>query len=258
MYEPMDCEFFNDQQTSTSTKTLTSNDDREKFVDSLLANYLTDEKMREKSQLRDKLKFKRHQLDTASKQIRKEKKRKNNLEALTSGLNVHASKEAKQLKTKKLILSCKLKKTLRLYKLNKKDKIEYEKYEAMNGLWKTYAASCLLTLISNEENNPNFTELNVLNCLKQIDYHGCHLTVTRSSSKYQIGIAGIVLQDKKNAFFILTKDNKVKIIPKTGCNFQFELFDSIKMTLNGDNMCYRPEMRTTKHVKIKNKKNIII
>ena len=77
--------------------------------------------------------------------------------------------------------------------------------------------------------------------------------MTQSSSKSQIGLSGIVLQDKKNVFFLITKENKIIIVPKNGNLFEFKLFDSFKMTLVGSNMCYRSEMRSTKHAKIKTK-----
>ena len=89
-----------------------------------------------------------------------------------------------------------------------------------------------------------------------LDYHGCHLTVTHSSSNYQIGLSGIVLQDRKNVFILITKENTIKIVQKNGNLFEFTLFGSIKMTLVGANFCHRPEMRNTKHAKIKTKLNI--
>merc|ERR1712150_401388 len=101
--------------------------------------------------------------------------------------------------------------------------------------------------------NKNLNEENVLNCLKQLDYHGCDLTVTKSATKSLIGFNGLVLQDKKNVFYLLTKQNEIKIVPKCGSLFEFELMGFCKMTLVGSNICHRPEMRSTKHAKIKTK-----
>lgn len=82
------------------------------------------------------------------------------------------------------------------------------------------------------------------------------MTVVSSKSRYLIGLSGIVIQEKKNVFFIVTKENKIKILPKMGNLFEFELFGSIKMTLVGSNMCFKPELRSTKHAKIKTRSNI--
>ena len=101
----------------------------------------------------------------------------------------------------------------------------------------------------------NYINIDSLFC-QVLDYHGCHLTVTQSTSKSQIGLSGIVLQEKKNVFFLLTKENKIIVVPKCKTLFEFKLFDNFKMTLVGSNMCYRTEMRSTKHAKIKTKINI--
>jgi ribonuclease P protein subunit POP4 len=224
---------------------------KEFLDDAFLAKYLGEEKLKEKFELREKIKHKRQQIELTSKHVRSDRQAKaRRLEKKKAGKN-------------KLVLSCKMKKKLGMYKLDKNEKLEYEKYEAMNKLWRSYAYSCLLTCLpdnldASRESQSSagcLSEESVLNCLKQLDYHGCHLTVTRSNSKYQIGLSGFVLQDRKNVFFLLTKENKIKIVQKSGNLFELELFDC-KFTLVGANMCYKPEIRTTKHAKIKSKTNI--
>jgi ribonuclease P protein subunit POP4 len=255
MYEPINQEFLNSSQHDDCPmppSACLTNEEREAFADSFLSKYLGEEKMREKDSLRDKIKFKRQQLELATKHLRIQAKKKQ------TNLAKHAESQDSKLKKKKLILTCKLKKSLRMYKLNKRDHLDYKKYEAINELWKNYAQSCLLTCLPSKLNVDSFclSEESVLNCLKVLDYHGCHLTVTHSGSKSQIGLTGIVLQDKRNVFFLVTKENKIIILPKSGNLFEFKLFDKFKMTLVGSNMCYRPEMRSTKHAKIKTKLNI--
>jgi RNase P/RNase MRP subunit p29 len=253
MYEQIGSEFLESSRLadseSISNMIVTSIDDREKFLDSFLSEYLNDEKVREKDSLREKLKYKRHQLEIASKQMRKEEKKKKDADALAAGFGSQNSKNY----IKKLSLNSKLKKKLKMYKLNKNEKLDYTKYEKINNLWNTYATSCLQACLGPNE---TLNEENVLNCLKQLDYHGCHLNVIKSSTKCLIGIKGIVLQDKRNVFYILTKENKIKILPKSGNLFEFELMNSFKMILVGSNMCYKPEMRTTKHAKIKTRTDI--
>lgn len=254
MYEQIGEEFV-EGSSATSSRSLALNtiEEREFFVDSLLTNLLGDAKLREKDSLVNKLKHKRHQLEVNTKQIRREEKLKREL---ANG----RTKTAKIKNKKRLVLNCKLKKSLRMYKLDKNAELDYSKYEKMNESWNMYAISCLMTHLPKNLDNQNqerslLHEENVLNCLKQMDYHGACLTVTSSNSKYQIGISGIVLQDKKNVFFLLTKENKIKIIPKFGNLFEFDLL-GCKLTLVGSNMCHRPEMRTTKHAKLKTKVDI--
>ena len=120
--------------------------------------------MREKDSLRDRIKFKKHQLELATKHMRSEAKKKRQV---TAGQDSSKSKDNK----KKLVLSCKLKKTLRMYKLDKSERLEYSKYEAINKLWENYAQSCLLTCLPPKGKNPetekfSLSEENVLHCLK--------------------------------------------------------------------------------------------
>jgi ribonuclease P protein subunit POP4 len=225
-------------------------EDRDIFVDQLLTSLLGEEKLKEKNSIAEKLKYKKHQLDVASKQLRKEAK---------------AKREQNQpIKRKKFVLTSKTKKKLGMYKINKNEKLDYNKYLKVNEIWNNYAASCLLTcmpktlpdeLESLEASILN--EENALNCLKQIDYHGSILTVTRSNCRTLVGISGIVLQDKKNVFFLLNKDNEIKIISKAGSLFELELFGCVKLTLVGSNMLHKPEMRITKHARIKTKVDIL-
>ena len=253
MYEPIDAEFLDsshEQSDAPMPAAFLSNEEREMFTDKFLSKYLGEAKLREKDSLRDKIKYKKHQLELATKHMRAEEKKKRQ--------SIAGEDQASKGKKKKLVLSCKLKKSLRMHRLNKEDRLDYSKYEAINHLWQSYAHSCLLTCLppAKDMDKLSLSEENVLHCLKVLDYHGCHLTVTHSSSKCQIGLSGIVLQDKRNVFFLISKDNTIKIVPKSGTIFEFTLFESIKMTLVGSNMCFRPEMRNTKHAKIKTKLNI--
>lgn len=236
---------------STDDKSLdvgNSNSDRDIFVDSLLQGLLGDEKLKQKDSLAEKIKYKRHQLETASKHLKRQEKLKKQ------------TINTKSKKTKKV--SCKLRKQLGLYRIDKSAKLNYESYLKLNSVWKSYAMSCLLTCLpkgatGNTDATGQMSEENVLNCLKQMDYHGCLLTVKRSNCKTLIGLSGLVLQDKRNVFYLLNKENKVILVPKQGSLFEFELFSSFKFTLVGSNMLYRPEMRITKHARIKTKLNIL-
>ena len=237
MYEPLNV----DGQTMEvdDAKTSYKNEDREKFLDSLLGQCLNPEKLKEKDKLSEKIKFKRHQLETATKQMSREKSEKSRIAKMTSALasgmslkNSHNFRAKKQSK-----LSFKVKKQLKLFKLDKGEQLDFEKYKKINELWRAYAISCLSDGLPSGggggkggqkgEEPPAISRLNeenVLSCLRQIDYHGCHLTVTRSSVKSLIGQAGLVLQDRKNVFVLLSKDNKIRYVPKPGNLFEFDVF----------------------------------
>ena len=167
MYEPIDQELLdsshqpNDAPMPSSSLT---NEERDFFTDAFLSKYLGEDKLREKDSLRDKIKFKKHQLDLATKHLKKAKQRQ---QTHATGL---INRDAK-CKRRNPVLSCKVRKSLKMYKLNTNQKLDYCKYEVVNNLWKSYAHSCLLTCMPSSLNNLNadkfsLNEESVLNCLK--------------------------------------------------------------------------------------------
>jgi hypothetical protein len=68
MYEPLD-----EGRVAHGVET---NQDRAHVVDSLLSEYLGPEKLKEKEQIADKIKFKRHQIDVVKQKIQRKDKPK--------------------------------------------------------------------------------------------------------------------------------------------------------------------------------------
>lgn len=59
----------------------------------------------------------------------------------------------------------------------------------------------------------SLNENNFQNAQKQVikaDFHGCYLSVAKSRCPSNIAISGIVLQETKNTFKLITQDNKIK------------------------------------------------
>ena len=165
MYEPIDQEFLVQSHEPSDVKLPSSsftNEERDFITDSLLSKYLGEDKLKEKDSLRDKIKFKKHQLELATKHLRKAKQ-------IQANSSATINKDSK-FKRKNLILNCKIKKSLRMYRLNKNEKLDYKKYEVVNSLWKNYAHSCLLTCLPTNLDNFSLNEENVLNCLKVISH----------------------------------------------------------------------------------------
>ena len=167
MYEPIDQQFLDTPREQNDAKipsTSLTNEERDYITDSFLSKYLGEDKLKEKDSLRDKIKFKKHQLELATKHLKKAKQKQAN--AVAGVMN----KDPK-FKKRNLVLSCKIKKSLRMYKLNTNEKLDYSKYEVVNSLWKSYAHSCLLTCLpsnleDSDTNKFNLSEESVLNCLK--------------------------------------------------------------------------------------------
>ncbi|XP_029212427.1 ribonuclease P protein subunit p29-like isoform X2 [Acropora millepora] len=86
--------------------------------------------------------------------------------------------------------------------------------------------------------------------LLRADYHGCILTVSRSKCPSYIGTSGILLQETKNAFKIITKQHQLKMIPKANSVFNFEL-EQFVFTVHGNHFRYRSSERSARKFKPK-------
>jgi ribonuclease P protein subunit POP4 len=87
------------------------------------------------------------------------------------------------------------------------------------------------------------------NLLKS-DFHGAIVTVVKSKNPLNIGISGIVVIDTENTFQIMTRNNKLKVIPKVGNNFTVVVNNKI-VTVYGNHFRQRPDERVTKKYKPK-------
>ncbi|KAK4035051.1 Rof/RNase P-like protein [Parachaetomium inaequale] len=59
--------------------------------------------------------------------------------------------------------------------------------------------------------------------LASADFHGAGVEVVRSGCVSRVGIKGIVVKDSKFAFEIVTRRDRVKLVPKEGTVFRFEV-----------------------------------
>ncbi|KAL2262550.1 hypothetical protein VTK26DRAFT_977 [Humicola hyalothermophila] len=59
--------------------------------------------------------------------------------------------------------------------------------------------------------------------LASADFHGAGVEVVRSGCVSRVGIKGIVIKDSKFAFEIITPKNRLKLVPKEGTVFRFEV-----------------------------------
>ncbi|KXX74830.1 Ribonuclease P protein subunit p29 [Madurella mycetomatis] len=59
--------------------------------------------------------------------------------------------------------------------------------------------------------------------LASADFHGAGVEVVRSGCVSRVGIKGIVIKDSKFAFEIITRKNRLKLVPKEGTVFRFDV-----------------------------------
>uniref|UniRef100_A0A914BVM2 Ribonuclease P protein subunit p29 n=1 Tax=Acrobeloides nanus TaxID=290746 RepID=A0A914BVM2_9BILA len=117
--------------------------------------------------------------------------------------------------------------------LKKCPDLKYENFVPLYELWCGYFASLLGNIQKPDER------------LLKADYHGCLLRVSDATNKSQIGLHGIVLYESKLTFQMITKKDKVIIIPKEGSTLQFVLNGKV-FTLFGDALRQRSYLRGRK------------
>ncbi|KAH9955899.1 Rof/RNase P-like protein [Russula dissimulans] len=57
--------------------------------------------------------------------------------------------------------------------------------------------------------------------LVKADFHGSIVTVRRSKNPALVGVSGIVVQETENTFKVVTRKDKLKVLPKQGSVFVF-------------------------------------
>lgn len=153
-------------------------------------------------------------------------------------LNKHKSNK----KPKRKEMSLKEKRSRGIYKISSKNQ-RYEMYLPLHELWTGYMQE-MLNLTS--ESNLKVVYPKLL----RADYHGCILKVSRSKCPSYIGTCGILLQETKNSFKIITKQDKLKMIPKANSVFTFEL-EGFEFTIHGNHFCFRSSERSARRFKPK-------
>ncbi|KAI0482961.1 RNase P/MRP, p29 subunit [Xylariaceae sp. FL0804] len=59
--------------------------------------------------------------------------------------------------------------------------------------------------------------------LASADFHGAEVEVARSRCPGRVGLRGIVVRDSRFAFEIITREDRVKLVPKEGTTFRVEV-----------------------------------
>ncbi|KAG8437356.1 hypothetical protein GDO86_008163 [Hymenochirus boettgeri] len=88
----------------------------------------------------------------------------------------------------------------------------------------------------------------IQNKLLKADLHGALVVVTKSKCPSYVGLQGIILQETKHVFKIVTKEDKLKIVPKLNCVFSLEI-DGFISYIYGSKFQMRASERSAKKFK---------
>ncbi|KAJ2856205.1 RNase P/RNase MRP complex subunit [Coemansia erecta] len=146
------------------------------------------------------------------------------------------------------------KRQLKLYDLPK-EACRYELFQSLNLMWNEYMEGLLAT-----KQMPGPMGLfvgdgkqrqNMLARLVKADFHGALLEVVRSKCPNFVGIKGIVAQETKNVFKVVTRDDRLVVVPKTKTVFTVEFASGGHCTIYGDQFSFRASERASKKFKPK-------
>ncbi|XP_050969922.1 ribonuclease P protein subunit p29 [Labeo rohita] len=140
-------------------------------------------------------------------------------------------------------LNAKERRQLKIFQL----KPEHQKYELflpLHELWKKYIVDLCNGL--KPESNPQMIQQKLL----KADFHGAVLTVVRSKCPSYVGLTGILVQELKHIFKIITKEDKLKVIPKRNSVFSVEIGDFVTH-IYGSKFELRSSERSAKKFKVK-------
>ncbi|XP_043101523.1 ribonuclease P protein subunit p29 [Puntigrus tetrazona] len=152
-------------------------------------------------------------------------------------------KKKKGKKRKAKGLSAKERRQLKIHQLRPEHQ-KYELFLPLHELWKQYIADLCNGL--KPGSNPQMIQQKLL----KADFHGAVLTVVRSKCPSYVGLTGILVQELKHVFKIITKEDKLKVIPKRNSVFSVELDDFVTH-IYGSKFELRSSERSAKKFKVK-------
>ncbi|XP_076857037.1 ribonuclease P protein subunit p29 [Brachyhypopomus gauderio] len=150
-------------------------------------------------------------------------------------------KKKKGKKTLARGLNAKQRRELKVFQL-KPENQKYELFLPLHELWKQYITDLCNGL--KPGSNPQMIQQKLL----KADFHGAVLTVVRSKCPSYVGTTGILVQEFKHIFKIITKENKLKVIPKRNSVFSVEMGDFVTH-IYGSKFEFRSSERSAKKFK---------
>lgn len=140
-------------------------------------------------------------------------------------------------------LSARQRREMRLFDI-KPEQQRYSLFLPLHELWKQYIRDLCNGL--KPDTQPQMIQAKLL----KADLHGAIISVTKSKCPSYVGVTGILLQETKHVFKIITKEDHLKVIPKQNCVFTVEIDDFISY-IYGSKFQLRASERSAKKFKAK-------
>lgn len=161
----------------------------------------------------------------------------------------HRSKQLKKKQKKGSYSGIRKKVLLNINKGASKE-LSFKDLLPLNKIWLDYMRNLLgIENFSEIPNNPlesNWESVNQK--IMKADYHGAKIAVIRSKCPSLVGVNGIILQDTKNTFRLIGKDDIIRTVPKETSKFEI-ILDKARLEVLGKELCIRPAERSVKKFK---------
>ncbi|XP_012670260.1 ribonuclease P protein subunit p29 [Clupea harengus] len=156
-------------------------------------------------------------------------------------LEYNNPKKVKAKRKKAKGLNARERRELKVFQI-KPEHHRYSLFLPLHELWKQYIRDLCNGL--KPESNPQTIQQKFL----KADLHGAVLTVVRSRCPTYVGSTGILVQEMKHVFKIITKEDKLKVIPKRNSVFSVEI-DGFVSHIYGSKFELRSSERSAKKFK---------
>ncbi|XP_075392878.1 ribonuclease P protein subunit p29 [Tenrec ecaudatus] len=140
-------------------------------------------------------------------------------------------------------LSARQRRELRLFDI-KPEQQKYSLFLPLHDLWKQYIRDLCNGL--KPDTQPQMIQAKLL----KADLHGAMISVTKSKCPSYVGVTGILLQETKHVFKIISKDDRLRVIPKLNSVFTVEI-DGFVSYIYGSKFQLRASERSAKKFKAK-------
>ncbi|XP_074515429.1 ribonuclease P protein subunit p29 [Sebastes fasciatus] len=183
--------------------------------------------------------------NSIQQQARDEEGLKNILsyKALILGYARPKKDKSKRTSKKAKGLNARQKRAMKVFQI-KPEHQRYELFLPLHELWRQYVIDLCGGL--KPTSNPQFVQQKLL----KADFHGAIISVVRSKCPSYVGTTGILVQEFKHVFKIITKEDKLKVIPKRNSVFAVEI-NGFVSHIYGSKFEQRASERSAKKFKVK-------
>ncbi|KAM7423529.1 hypothetical protein PAMA_000061 [Pampus argenteus] len=152
-------------------------------------------------------------------------------------------KEKKRNSKKAKGLNARQKRAMKVFHI-KPEHQRYELFLPLHDLWRQYIIDLCNGL--KPSCSPQFVQQKLL----KADFHGAIISVVRSKCPSYVGTTGILVQEFKHVFKIITKEDKLKVIPKRNSVFAVEI-NGFVSHIYGNKFEQRASERSAKKFKVR-------